>query len=81
MVNPFAPQIKNNEIDIKNLSKDEAINLMIKTPILIKRPLMEINGNKICGFDVEKINKILNLKIDTDKKINSCLSSDSCTNV
>jgi hypothetical protein len=42
---------------------------------------MEINGNKICGFDVEKINKILNLKIDTDKKINSCLSSDSCTNV
>ena len=81
MVNPFAPQIKNNEIDIKNLSKDEVINLMIKTPILIKRPLMEINGNKICGFDVEKINKILNLKIDTNKKINSCSSSDSCTNV
>ena len=81
MVNPFAPQIKNNEIDIKNLSKDEVINLMIKTPILIKRPLMEINGNKICGFDIEKINKILNLKIDVDKKINSCSSSDSCTNV
>ena len=81
MFNPFATQIKAGEINIKNLSKDEAINLMIKNPILIKRPLMEINGNKICGFDVEKINKILNLKIDTDKKINSCSSGDSCTNV
>ena len=81
MFNPFAPQIKAGQINIKNLSKDEAINLMIKNPILIKRPLMEINGNKICGFDVEKINKILNLKMDTDKKINSCLSGDSCTNV
>jgi nitrogenase-associated protein len=79
--NPFAPQIRDKEIDISKLSFDEAINLMIQNPILIKRPLLDINGVKICGFDIEKINKLLNTNIDTNKKLNTCSSSDSCTNV
>ena len=79
--NPFAPQIRDKEIDISKLSKDEAINLMIKNQILIKRPLLDINGVKICGFDIEKINELLNTNIDTNKKLNTCSSSDSCTNV
>ena len=79
--NPFAPQIRDKEIDISKLSKDEAIELMIKNPILIKRPLLDINGVKICGFDIEKINELLNTNIDTNKKLNTCSSSDSCTNV
>ena len=79
--NPFAPQIRDKEIDISKLSFDEAINLMIQNPILIKRPLLDINGVKICGFDIEKINRLLNTNIDTNKKLNTCSSSDSCTNV
>ena len=81
MFNSFAPQVRDNEIDITKVSKDEAINLMIKNPILIKRPLMQINGAKICGFDIDKINQLLNLNIQTDKKINNCLSGDKCTSV
>jgi len=79
--NPFAPQIRDKQIDINSLSKDEAITLMIKNPILIKRPLLDINGVKICGFDIKKINELLNTNIDTNKKLNTCSSSDSCTNV
>ena len=79
--NPFAPQIRDKQIDINTLSKDEAIELMIKNPILIKRPLLDINGVKLCGFDIEKINELLNTNIDTNKKLNTCSSSDSCTNV
>ena len=79
--NPFAPQIRDKQIDINSFSKDEAITLMIKNPILIKRPLLDINGVKICGFDIEKINELLNTNIDTNKKLNTCSSSDSCTNV
>ncbi|WP_368029213.1 ArsC/Spx/MgsR family protein [Arcobacter sp. s6] len=78
--NPFAPQIKNEEINILSIKKDEAINLMIKEPILIKRPLLDINGIKLCGFNIEQINKLLNVNIDTNKKLNTCSSSDSCTN-
>ena len=54
---------------------------MIKEPILIKRPLLDINGIKLCGFNIEQINKLLNVNIDTNKKLNTCSSSDSCTNV
>lgn len=81
MFNSFAPQVRDREIDITKLSKDEAINLMIKNPILIKRPLMQINGTKICGFDIDKINQLLKSNIQTDKKINNCLSGDKCTSV
>lgn len=81
MFNSFAPQVRDREIDITKLSKDEAINLMIKNPILIKRPLMQINGVKICGFDIDKINQLLKSNIQTDKKINNCLSGDKCTSV
>jgi nitrogenase-associated protein len=81
MFNSFAPQIRDKQIDISKLSFYEAINLMIRNPILIKRPLLDINGVKICGFDIEKINKLLNTNIDTNKKLNTCSSSNSCTNV
>jgi arsenate reductase (glutaredoxin) len=81
MFNPFAPQIKNEQINILNIKKDEAIRLMINEPILIKRPLLDINGIKLCGFNIEQINKLLNVNIDTNKKLNTCSSSDKCTSV
>ena len=79
--NPFAPQIRDKQIDINTLSKDEAIELMIKNPILIKRPLLDINGIKLCGFNIKQINKLLNVNIDTNEKLNTCSSSDKCTSV
>ena len=79
--NPFAPQIKDEKINILNIKKDEAINLMIKEPILIKRPLLDINGIKLCGFNIKQINKLLNVNIDTNEKLNTCSSSDKCTSV
>jgi nitrogenase-associated protein len=81
IVNESAPKIKNKEIDINNLSKDEIISLMCKEPILIKRPLLEIGEEKVCGFDIEKINQILKSKIAPDLEIPTCLSDDKCKNV
>ena len=57
------------------------IFLMIKEPILIKRPLLDINGIKLCGFNIKQINKLLNVNIDTNEKLNTCSSSDKCTSV
>lgn len=81
IVNQFAPQVKSGEVNIDKFSKDELIELMIKEPILIKRPLIQIDNIKICGFDIPKLNKALNLEIDTKKEIGTCQSSDSCTTV
>ncbi len=79
IINQFAPQIKNNELDLSSISKEELIELMCTTPILIKRPLLEIGDEKIVGFDTKKINSILGSNICANAKISTCQSSDSCT--
>lgn len=83
MINSFAPQIKNQELDTANLSKKELIALMIQTPILIKRPLLVIGKEKICGFDIVKINKALGVNISKELSIGSCSSQggEVCTSV
>jgi len=81
IINPFAPQIKNNLLDISKLSKEELIQKMCINPILIKRPLLEIGEFRLCGFDIQKINKILNIDICKDLSISTCQSNKPCTNV
>jgi len=49
--NPTAPRIKNGELDPASFTKSGAIEEMIKDPYLIRRPLLEIKGHRICGFD------------------------------
>lgn len=79
--NMSALKIKNNALDITTLSKDEAIALMIQEPILIKRPLLEINQTKLCGFDIDAINTLLNIAMPKSKDINTCKSSTPCKSV
>jgi nitrogenase-associated protein len=79
--NMSAPEIKNNEINIASLSKAEAITLMIQNPILIKRPLLEINQTKLCGFDIDAINALLNIAMPKPNDINTCKSSTPCKSV
>lgn len=81
IVNQFAPQVKKGEINISKLSKDELVELMLDEPILIKRPLIEVEETKVCGFDIAKLNSALNLDLDSKKEIGTCQSSDPCTTV
>lgn len=78
MINPFAPQLKNDSFDLNSYTKEELIERMIKEPILIKRPLLEVGEVKLCGFDIETLNSLLNIKMPIPKDINACLSSDEC---
>lgn len=65
MMNPTAPDIKNGTIIPAKLSFDEAVQLMINSPILIKRPLIEVDGLFIQGFLDERLQKYLG---DWDQK-------------
>jgi nitrogenase-associated protein len=79
--NMSALKIKNNALDIAVLSKEESIELMLKEPILIKRPLLEINQTKLCGFDIDKINALLHIAMPKPKDINECKSNTPCKSV
>ena len=81
MINQFAPKIKNNELNIENYTKEELIQLMCLEPILIKRPLLQIGSSYLCGFDIEKINKLLDTNICESISVPTCQSSDSCQSI
>jgi len=72
--NPNAPKIKNRELDTEVMFENEILELFIKEPILINRPLLIINGKKMCGFNQEKIESLLNSKLES-KISNSCAHS------
>ena len=50
MMNHTAPAIKKGEIIPARLSFDQAVEMMLTDPILIKRPLVEVDGLAIQGF-------------------------------
>ncbi|THB69983.1 MAG: hypothetical protein D6B25_20695 [Desulfobulbaceae bacterium] len=59
IMNHTAPDIKNGTITPANLSFKEALALMISSPILIKRPLIHVEGTALQGFTNEKLKPYL----------------------
>jgi nitrogenase-associated protein len=60
--NRTAPVIKNGELDPDSFSAAAAVDAMLVTPLLIKRPLIQIGDVKMQGFDKEAIAKIVSLE-------------------
>lgn len=59
IMNYTAPAIKKGEIVPENLLYAEAVALMIENPILIKRPLIRVDGMSIQGFMDERLTPYL----------------------
>jgi nitrogenase-associated protein len=68
--NPAAPAIKNGEIFPETLDEASAMELLMGNPILIRRPLMVIGSEKLCGFDEKKVSEILDRYVEAMPKIN-----------
>ncbi|GAB3473641.1 ArsC/Spx/MgsR family protein [Azotobacter salinestris] len=79
MVNTAAPKIKSGEVDVAALSRDELIEKMLAEPLLIKRPLLEVGETLVCGFDIPRLNALLNVAMPVPEAINSCLKTDKCS--
>ena len=61
--NPNAPQIKSGALRTTGVSESTALQLLLMEPILIRRPLMVIAGKKLCGFDRERVEVLLETKL------------------
>lgn len=59
--NRSAPTVKQGLVDPNAVSEDEAIALMVAQPLLIRRPLMEVNEQRVCGFDQQQVDAWLGL--------------------
>jgi len=51
--NLSAPRIKSGEVSPQALDEATALALMLADPLLIRRPLIECDGRRECGFDAE----------------------------
>lgn len=57
--NRSAPQVKDGLVVPEQLSADQAMELMLDMPLLIRRPLMQIGEQYLAGFDVDRVNQAL----------------------
>lgn len=59
--NSSAPRIKSGEVIPEKLDETTALSLMIADPLLIRRPLIQVENVREVGFDAEKINSWIGL--------------------
>jgi nitrogenase-associated protein len=81
--NYSAPAIKYGEIDPETVDEQQALALMLKNPLLIRRPLMQVSEQRKAGFDQEYVNVWLGLTaVNTEQDLETCqrsASSSSCS--
>ena len=59
--NPNSPRVKGGEIDPAAYDANAALELMLSDHLLIRRPLMESDGIRLCGFDPAKVHAWIGL--------------------
>lgn len=67
--NAAAPRVKSGEIDPAAMSESAALAAMLGDPLLIRRPLIECEGQRCAGFDREPV---LTLLGPQDERLEGC---------
>jgi len=62
--NPSNPRIKSGELDPATLTADRALAMMVDEPLLIVRPLMQVDNERLAGFDVTQVHAWIGLNLD-----------------
>jgi nitrogenase-associated protein len=75
--NPASPRVKSGEIAPEQLDSTRAIALMLEDPLLIRRPLVEMDGQRCAGFDREPVTSLLGDRLKED--VESCSRSQATT--
>jgi nitrogenase-associated protein len=53
--NLSAPRVKSGEVVPTEIPRDTALQLLLKEPLLMRRPLMEIGRQRLVGFEMKAI--------------------------
>jgi len=76
--NSAAPEIKSGLLKPFRLSDDEALSMMIKNPLLIRRPLIRAGDEYRVGFEVELINKWVGLSEKDLQELSEKVDLQAC---
>ncbi|MGE5320521.1 MAG: nitroreductase family protein [Hyphomicrobiaceae bacterium] len=72
--NRAAPQLKSGEIDPDAVDAETALRLLLASPVLIRRPLIEAKGWRLAGFDADEVAARLGIAGEraADRSLQSC---------
>ena len=72
--NPTAPPITAGAVNPEMLSPDTALALMVKQPLLIRRPLLQVGDRYAVGFDLKVVDAWigLNPNLELSQDVQSC---------
>jgi nitrogenase-associated protein len=73
--NPTAPRIKQGEVRPETLDETGALALMLEDPLLIRRPLIECDHGRGCGFEPGPLLDSLGVMLQVDQDLQSCSRS------
>ena len=59
------PKIKAGELDPRQVAAPDALRMMVAEPLLIVRPLMQVDNQRLAGFDVEQVHNWIGLNLDS----------------
>ncbi|NEV60615.1 ArsC/Spx/MgsR family protein [Thiorhodococcus minor] len=71
-VNPTAPRVKQGEVRPEALDEPTALALMVDDPLLIRRPLIEADCGRGCGFEPGPLLTALGVDLDASQDLQSC---------
>jgi nitrogenase-associated protein len=80
--NPAAPRVKSGEVCPAVIDADQAIEMMLEDPYLIRRPLMESGGQRLCGFDPVAVHAWVGLgpEFSGTEDLSSCPKASTASN-
>jgi len=76
--NRNAPKVKRGEIVPTDYDEDNALTLFLNVPILIRRPLLEVEGVRQIGFDEAAIHAWIGLRSASGEDQETCRGRDVC---
>lgn len=74
--NRAAPPVKAGAVVPEALDEETALALMLETPLLIRRPLMEAQGRRECGFETELVDRWIGLAGRPEGNAEGCARPD-----
>jgi len=76
--NRNAPKVKCGEIVPTDYDEDNALTLFLNVPILIRRPLLEVEDERRTGFDEAAIHDWIGLTEMSGDNLETCRRKDPC---
>jgi nitrogenase-associated protein len=70
--NKAAPAVKSGEIDPSSFDEESALKTLIATPLLIRRPLMQVGDRREIGFEPALVEAWIGLAEPVEGSIEGC---------